>query len=162
MIIRSYYRFSIWSLCTWIMKERIAKADWDQALEWRIYEINVYEQRLHTWVIILCLRTFSLSRILMATFSFVSVFLANFTFANVPSPSVLPSSYLPTLVLEGRDDDICLPPPSNPLCKVYQMKPPSVIYLYRNIQVYSYESLTIFPKIVLFHLLYSKSKEISS
>ena len=47
----------------------------------------------------MCLRTFSLSRILIATFSPVSTFLANFTFAKVPSPRVLPSSYLPTRVL---------------------------------------------------------------
>ncbi|RRT47108.1 hypothetical protein B296_00045677 [Ensete ventricosum] len=35
----------------------------------------------------------------MATFPPVSTFFANFTFAKVPSPSVRPSSYFPTLVL---------------------------------------------------------------
>lgn len=58
-----------------------------------------YKSRIHTWPIILCFITFSLSRIFMATLSPVSTFLANFTFAKVPSPNVLPSSYLPTLVL---------------------------------------------------------------
>jgi len=48
---------------------------------------------------ILCLRTLSLSRILRATGSPVSEFLPNLTFANVPSPIVLPTSYLPTLRL---------------------------------------------------------------
>jgi hypothetical protein len=52
-----------------------------------------------TCAIILCLRTFSLSRILMATFSPVSTFRANLTLAKVPSPRVRPSSYRPTRVL---------------------------------------------------------------
>lgn len=47
---------------------------------------------------ILCLRTFSLSRILRATGCPFSEFLANLTLAKVPSPIVLPTSYLPTLL----------------------------------------------------------------
>ena len=54
---------------------------------------------MSTWVIILCLRIFSLSRILIATFSLVSTFRANLTFAELPSPKVRPSSYFPTRVL---------------------------------------------------------------
>jgi len=70
-------------------------------LNLRIHRIlwNKKKSERNTWPIILCLRTFSLSRILIATFSPVSTFLANFTFAKVPSPRVLPSSYLPTRVL---------------------------------------------------------------
>lgn len=56
-------------------------------------------REIDTCPIILCLRTFSLSSILIATFSPVSTFRANFTFAKVPSPSVRPSSYFPTRVL---------------------------------------------------------------
>lgn len=51
----------------------------------------------------MCLRSLSLSRILMATWSLVSVLRANLTLAKFPSPRVRPSSYLPTRVL--------LPPP---------------------------------------------------
>ena len=63
-----------------------------------------------TWAIILCLRIFSLSRILIATFSPVSTFRANLTFAKLPSPRVRPSSYFPTRVLPwllaaAADDD---------------------------------------------------------
>lgn len=59
---------------------------------------NESRSKLITWPIILWRRIFSLSRILIATFSPVSTWRANFTFAKVPSPSVLPSSYFPTLV----------------------------------------------------------------
>ena len=54
---------------------------------------------MSTWVIILCLRIFSLLRILIATFSPVSTFRANLTFAKLPLPRVQPSSYFPTRVL---------------------------------------------------------------
>ena len=54
---------------------------------------------MSTWVIILCLRIFSLSRILIATFSPMSTFWANLTFAKLPLPRVQPSSYFPTRAL---------------------------------------------------------------
>lgn len=60
------------------------------------YHGDTIKDKVGTCSAILCLRTFSLSRILRATDSPVSQFLANFTFANVPSPIVLPTSYLPT------------------------------------------------------------------
>ncbi len=60
---------------------------------------NLIREIQNTWPIILCLRTFSLSRILIATFSPVSTFRANLTLAKLPSPSVRPSSYFPTRVL---------------------------------------------------------------
>lgn len=47
---------------------------------------------------ILWRRTWSRSRILRATESPVSTLVANLTFAKLPSPRVLPSSYLPTRV----------------------------------------------------------------
>lgn len=61
--------------------------------------MNLRKEDEVTCPIILCRRTLSLSKILMATVSWVSTFLANLTLAKVPSPSVLPSSYLPTRVL---------------------------------------------------------------
>ena len=64
---------------------------------------------MSTWVIILCLRIFSLLRILIATFSPVSTFRANLTFAKLPLPRVRPSSYFPTrvlpLLLAAANDD---------------------------------------------------------
>lgn len=73
----------------------------------------------YTCPIILCLRIFSLSRILMATFSPVSQFRANLTLAKLPSPRVRPSSYLPTRVLLWLPDLEAIsdwtPSPLNPL-----------------------------------------------
>ena len=64
---------------------------------------------MSTWVIILCLRIFSLSRILVATFSPMSTFRANLTFEKFPLPRVRPSSYFPThalpLLLAATNDD---------------------------------------------------------
>lgn len=60
----------------------------------------------------MCRKSFSLFKILIATFTPVSTFLANFTLAKFPSPSVLPSSYLPTFTLPL--ELILLPNPSNP------------------------------------------------
>ena len=54
---------------------------------------------MSTWVIILCLRIFSLSRILIATLSPMSTFRANLTFVKLPLPRVQPSSYFPARVL---------------------------------------------------------------
>lgn len=70
----------------------------DRDRGWMGWDGTAWHVMLFTWAIILCLRTFSLSRILMATFSPVSTFLANLTLAKVPSPRVRPSSYRPTRV----------------------------------------------------------------
>lgn len=71
---------------------KIRSTDKNAMLKQSIIKLNI-----ETCSAILCLRTFSLSRIFRATGSPVSEFLANLTLANVPSPIVLPTSYLPTL-----------------------------------------------------------------
>lgn len=87
--------------------KRKGSSKWTELIHWKRKHISLVKSiypnemkvRIKTWPIILCLRTFSLSRILIATFSPVSKFRANLTLAKLPSPRVRPSSYLPTRVL---------------------------------------------------------------
>lgn len=69
------------------------------------YRMNLFRflstkirEKKQTWSTILCLIMVLRSRTFIATLSPVSVFWANFTFAKVPSPIVLPTSYLPTFL----------------------------------------------------------------
>lgn len=64
----------------------------------RTNTIEKRRQRTQTCSTILCLIMVLRSRTFIATLSPVSVFWANFTFAKVPSPIVLPTSYLPTFL----------------------------------------------------------------